>query len=232
MTRHTSEATPRALRCQYVCDDCCPLPAACSLPPASSHVSDAAPHIDDLPRVAFQGELGAFSEMAIRQQWPNGATPVPCLTFPDVLAQLLDGHAHFAAVPVENAIVGPVTVALQALAAVGDAVHTRAETRVPVHLCLMAPKGATLAGLRDIHSHPVALAQCRIFFARHSWLVSTPHADTAGAAREVAIAGDVARGAVASEMAAERYGLSIIARHIEDVPHNWTRFVIVSRRGD
>lgn len=184
----------------------------------------------DFPRVAFQGELGAFSEMAIRQQWPTGATPVPCLTFPDVLTQLTQGDADFAVIPVENAIVGPVTVALAALDAVGDHVEVRAETRVPVHLCLMAPAGATLAGLRDIHSHPVALAQCRIFFARHSWLVSSPHADTAGAARDVALAGDRSRGAVASAMAAERYGLEIIARHIEDVPLNWTRFVIVSRR--
>ncbi len=183
-----------------------------------------------LPRVAFQGELGAFSEMAIRQQWPDGATPVPCLTFPDVLAQLAQGHADFAVIPVENAIVGPVSVALAALAQVGDTVEVRSETRVPVHLCLMAPAGATLAGLRDIHSHPVALAQCRIFFARHSWLVSAPHADTAGAARDVALAGDRSRGAVASAMAAERYGLEIIARHIEDVPLNWTRFVVVSPR--
>jgi prephenate dehydratase len=76
----------------------------------------------------------------------------------------------------------------------------------------------------------VALAQCRIFFARHSWLVPSPHADTAGAAREVADAVDRSRGAVASEMAAERYGLEIVARHIEDVPLNWTRFVVVSPR--
>jgi prephenate dehydratase len=81
-----------------------------------------------------------------------------------------------------------------------------------------------------VYSHPVALAQCRIFFARHSWLVSTPHADTAGAARDVAAAGERTRGAVASAMAAERYGLEIIARHIEDVSANWTRFVVVSKR--
>jgi prephenate dehydratase len=133
-------------------------------------------------------------------------------------------------VPVENAIVGRVKIALDALEAVGDAVEVRAETRVPVHLCLLAPRGATLAELRDVHSHPVALAQCRIFFARHSWLVSTPHADTAGAARDVAAAGERTRGAVASAMAAERYGLEIIARHIEDVSANWTRFVVVSKR--
>lgn len=182
------------------------------------------------PRVAFQGELGAFSEMAIRQQWPSGAEPIPCLTFPETIARLQQGDADFAVIPVENAIVGPVRVALDAIAAAGDALEVRAETRVPVHLCLMAPAGATLAELRAVFSHPVALAQCRIFFARHGWLDSTPHADTAGAARDVAQAGDRTRGAVASEMAAERYGLEIIARRIEDVAANWTRFVVVTAR--
>lgn len=184
------------------------------------------------PRVAFQGELGAFSEMAIRQQWPAGAEAVPCLSFPMAVQHVLDGSAGFAVIPVENAIVGPVKVALEALAAAGDALVVRAETRVPVHLNLMAPAGATLAGLRDVYSHPVALAQCRIFFARHGWLGSTPHADTAGAARDVAQAGVLTRAAVASEMAAERYGLEIIASRIEDVPANWTRFVVVSLRSE
>lgn len=222
------EPTPGRKWCQYVSDDC-PLrvPRSC-LPPTL-------PDIDSelrasLPVVAFQGYLGAFSEMAIRQQWPEGATPLPSGTFPDALAHVLERRAHFAVIPVENAIVGPVRVALDALAAVGDAVTTRTETRVPVHLCLMAPAGASLAGLRDVHSHPVALAQCRIFFARHPWLESVSHADTAGAAHDVAAAALVTRGAVASEMAAERYGLEIIARRIEDVPINWTRFLVVSRR--
>lgn len=188
------------------------------------------PHPSCIPRVAFQGEPGAFSELAIRQQWPQGATPVPSATFPEALAHVLAQRADFAVVPVENAIVGPVQVALDALAAVGDAVDVRAETRVPIHLCLMAPAGATLAALRTVASHPVALAQCRSFFARHEWLAGTPHADTAGAARAVAEAGDRTRGAVASAVAAERYGLDILANHLEDVPHNWTRFVVVSRR--
>lgn len=209
------------------------LPAFCLPPPRFPrpvNVTANTHHTPSHPIVAFQGFLGAFSEMAIRQQWPEGATPLPCASFPEALSQLLEARAHFAIIPVENAIVGPVRVALDALATVGDAVETRAETRVPIHLCLMAPAGATLAELRDVHSHPVALAQCRIFFARHSWLVSAPHADTAGAAYDVAEARDRTRGAVASEMAAERYGLEIIARRIEDVPLNWTRFVVVSRR--
>lgn len=182
-----------------------------------------------IPRVAFQGELGAFSELAIRQQWPNGATPVPCRTFPDAIASVRSGAAEYGVIPVENAIVGTVDVALHALRGAGIEVVQRSELRVPIHLCLLAPHGASLAELRNVHSHAVALAQCRIFFARHGWLDPTPHDDTAGAARMVAELGDRTVGAVASEMAAERYDLEIITRHVEDVPANWTRFLVISK---
>ncbi|WP_411278588.1 prephenate dehydratase domain-containing protein [Gemmatimonas sp.] len=181
-----------------------------------------------IPRVAFQGELGAFSELAIRQQWPTGAIPVPCLTFPEAIASVRCGAAEYGVIPVENAIIGPVSVALDALRGAGIEVVERSELRVPIHLCLLAPHGASLAELRHVHSHAVALAQCRIFFARHGWLNPAPHEDTAGAARMVAELGDRTVGAVASEMAAERYHLEIIARHIEDVPANWTRFLVIS----
>jgi prephenate dehydratase len=100
--------------------------------------------------------------------------------------------------------------------------------RVPIHLCLLAPRGASLAELRHIHSHTVALAQCRLFFARHSWLEPVVHADTAGAARMVVELGDRTVGAVAGELAAERYGLEIIAQRIEDMPANWTRFLVIA----
>ena len=181
-----------------------------------------------IPRVAFQGELGAFSELAIRQQWPNGATPVPRCTFSDAIASVRNGDAEYAVIPVENAIIGAVKVALEALDSAGIKVVERSELRVPIHLCLLAPRGASLAELRTVHSHAVALAQCRIFFARHGWLEPVPHDDTAGAARMVAELGDRTVGAVASEMAAERYSLEIIARHIQDAPANWTRFLVIS----
>jgi prephenate dehydratase len=185
-----------------------------------------------LPRVAFQGEAGAFSELAIRMQWPDGADAHPCATFPDAIAAVTRGDADFAAIPVENAIIGPVQVAQSALAAAGSAVMVRAQLQVPVHLCLMALPGAHLEQLRAVYSHPAALAQCRIFFARHDWLEPHPHADTAGAAREVALGHDHTMGAVASDAAASRYGLEILVRFIEDMPANWTRFVIIGRVGD
>ena len=180
------------------------------------------------PRVAFQGERGAFGELAIRQQWPTGAVPIPCRTFPDAISAIRQDRAEYAVIPVENAIVGAVTVALDALHDARHEVVTCSEVRVPIHLCLLAPRGASLAELRSIHSHAVALAQCRLFFARHGWLEPVVHDDTAGAARMVAERDDRTIGAVAGELAAERYDLEIIAPCIEDIPANWTRFLVIA----
>jgi prephenate dehydratase len=181
------------------------------------------------PVVAFQGELGAFGELAIRQHWPDGATPLPCATFADTVARVLDGSAMFATLPVENAIVGPVRDAIDAIGASALHLSPQGEERVSVQLCLMAPRGATLATLRDVHSHAVALGQCRLFFARHPWLQPVVHDDTAGAAREVAAAGVRTRAALASAVAAERHDLEIIAHAVQDIAENWTRFVVVAR---
>lgn len=206
---------------------------ACATPYTLARMPEFIPEPErsmERPRVTFQGAPGAFSELAIQQQWPSGATAIPCATFADALNYLIQGFANFAVIPIENAIAGRVHVGVDALDAVADRIEQRGEIRVAIHLCLMAPKGATLAELRTVRSHPVALAQCRIFFARHGWLTPEPHQDTAGAAQEVAALGVRSVGAVAGAAAAERYGLDIIAHSIEDVPANWTRFVIVSGR--
>lgn len=173
--------------------------------------------------------MGAFSELAIQRRWPAGAEAIACATFPDALETLLARGADFAVIPVENAIIGPVMIARDALEAAGSAIEQRGEVEVPVHLCLMAQPGVRIEELRTVHSHPAALAQCRIFLARHDWMEAVPHADTAGAAREIAAGTDRTRAAVASDVAAARYGLSILSRYIEDMPANWTRFVVVAR---
>ena len=181
-----------------------------------------------LPRVAFQGVPGAFSEMAVQRHWPDGADAVPCRTFPDALAHVLDGRTDFAVIPVENAIIGPVQIACAALDAVGSAVTVLGEVRVPVHLCLMAQPGVEIDELRTVASHPAALAQCRIYLARHGWLEPREHEDTAGAARDVSLSPDRSAAAIASEVAAAHYGLRILERFIEDMAANWTRFLVVS----
>jgi prephenate dehydratase len=179
--------------------------------------------------VAFQGELGAFSELAVRMRWPDSVPLVPCRTFGDTVHVLLAGRADFAVIPVENAIAGVVVAARAALDAAGDQLQYLGEVLVPVHLCLMAPAGASLADLRRVDSHQMALAQCQRFLAQHPLLVARVHDDTAGAARDVAARANVTHAAIAAEAAASRYGLEILARDIQDVSNNWTRFVVVQR---
>ncbi len=184
----------------------------------------------ELPRVAFQGALGAFSEIAIRQQWPDGADARPHHSFSEAIASLLAHDADFAIIPVENTIAGRVVAAEEAIAAVRARLVQQSELRVLVRLCLLAPTGATLAGIRTVHSHHMALAQCRIFLARHSWLTPVPHEDTAGAASDIATWNDITQGAIASDVAAQRYGLEVIARDVEDTRANWTRFAVLRAR--
>lgn len=196
------------------------------------HFSESSPPraTPGIPRVAFQGEPGAFSELAINRSWPAGAVSEPCRTFDEALDRVTAGSVDFAMIPIENAIAGVVHVAVAALESRSEQVHRLMELRVPVHLFLMAPPGATLDKLRAVRSHPVALAQCRYFLAQHPWLTPEGYYDTAGAARSVSDAADLTLGAVASEVAAAKYNLDILARNVEDVPANWTRFVIVEQR--
>lgn len=179
--------------------------------------------------VAYQGEPGAYSDLAVRQHFGDAASGVPFRTFPAAVEALCNGTCSRLLLPVENAIAGPVRVALDALAPVEHQLTVEAEHRLAIELCLLGVPGAMLATVRTVKSHPVALAQCRIFAARHPWFETIGHEDTAGAAREVAEAGDRSVAAIASVMAAERYRLEVLARGVQDVPHNWTRFLVLRR---
>lgn len=183
-----------------------------------------------LPRVAFQGTLGAFSELAIRKHWPDGAQVVPRQTFIEAVQCVVLQQADFAVIPIENAVVGPVHVALSALNDVDAQLQRGPEITLPVRLCLMACAGASINSVREVLSHPVALAQCGKFFAKHAWMTPVVHVDTGSAACSIAQAAELHRGAIASESAAALYGLHIIASNIADLESNWTRFVVVSAR--
>ena len=162
-------------------------------------------------------------------RWPNGAEAIPCDAFDDVVERLARGDVDAAVLPVFNVIAGNVQAALAAIADAGTCVTTTDSLRVPIEMCLMALPGATLESVRIAYSHSIALAQCSRFFSRLPHIVPRPHADTAGAAREVASRGDVSLGAIAGEAAAIRYGLNILERAIQDVPDNWTRFIVLVR---
>ena len=179
-------------------------------------------------RVAFQGELGAFSEEAIGCYWPGSVEAVPMRHNRDVVRAVATGAVQHGMLPVENTIAGSVAPSYDALAESTE-VYAVGELVLPIHHCLLAPPGASLGELRTVESHPVALDQCGGFLERHPHLTTRAAYDTAGAARDVANARDPKRGAIASRAAAARYRLTILADGIQDRDDNQTRFVALAR---
>ncbi len=181
-----------------------------------------------LPRVAFQGAPGAFSEEAILSHHRTiPVVPLPCRDFRELVLTVAGGGADQGMIPVENSLAGTVAAAYDAL--LDTQVEIRAEVILPIRHHLMAVTWAKLAGIREVHSHPVALAQCTRFFRAHPDLRAVAAYDTAGAAREVSERKDSSVAAVAPEGAAGRYGLTILARDIQDRSDNQTRFYLITR---
>jgi prephenate dehydratase len=179
-------------------------------------------------RVAFQGDLGEFSEEAVQQAFGTDEQPVPCRENREVARLVATGEAHAGVLPVENTLAGSVPASYDAILA-EPSIHVTGQVVIPIHHCVMAVAGSTLESLRTIESHPIALAQCTAWFSRHPAIQPRAAYDTAGAARDVARIGDPARGAIASRIAATRYGLTVLAENVEDRQDNQTRFVILER---
>jgi prephenate dehydratase len=178
-------------------------------------------------RVAFQGEHGAYSELAAELLWP-GSARLPFRENDDVVRAVARHEADTGVLAIENSLAGSVTATIDALFDADD-VHVVCEAVVPINHCLLGLPGTSLEDIRSVESHPIALAQCRSFLDRHPGLEPRSVYDTAGAARDIAGAGDPRRAALAGVAAAERYGLSILERNVEDRPDNRTRFIGVSR---
>jgi prephenate dehydratase len=179
-------------------------------------------------RIAFQGELGAFSEEAIQQLWGGDVESVPSREFGDVADLLVRGEVDRAVLPIENTIVGSVQTAHDVIDDM-PGMHAIAETVVAVHHCLLGPPGAQFGQVRDVFSHPVALAQCGAFFRTNSRLTVHAVYDTAGAALDVSNLADPQFAAVASRNSAARYSLDVLVADIEDRPDNQTRFLAFAR---
>ncbi|MHA1157948.1 MAG: prephenate dehydratase [Alphaproteobacteria bacterium] len=177
-------------------------------------------------KVAYQGEPGANSHLACQQVYPRAET-VPCPTFEDCFAAVEKGDADVAMIPIENSVAGRVADIHHLLPISG--LHIIGEHFLPIRFQLMAPKGATLKGLKRVASHVHALGQCRRIIRRHRWK-TVVEGDTAGAARAVAEAGDLTFAALAPRLAAKIYGLDILAEDVEDEAHNTTRFIILSAK--
>jgi len=175
--------------------------------------------------VAFQGEHGAYGEVASRHLVPGGAY-IPCLEFVDVFRGVEDGNFDLGVVPVENSLEGAVTQVNDLLTTTTlNVIH---EVKVPVNHCLLAPQETALGEIRVVYSHPQALAQCNRFLLERR-IEPRPYYDTAGAAKMLARENPRAAGAIASELCAELYDLDIISQGIEDGAANHTRFLLLSR---
>ncbi len=178
--------------------------------------------------IAFQGDLGAYSHEACRKTYPDHKV-VPCRTFEDVVESVRLGESDLAMLPVENSIYGRVADIHRLLPSSGLNIVNEAFVRVRINL--MAVDGARLEDIKEAFSHLVLLPQCATFLRDHG-IQGRISSDNARAAREVAERGLTHEAALASELAAEVYGLNILARNIEDAEHNTTRFVIMAREPD
>jgi prephenate dehydratase len=175
--------------------------------------------------ISFQGEPGANSHTACGQARPDWQV-LPCPTFEDAFAAVAEGQAGLAMIPIENSIAGRVADIHHLLPTSG--LNIVGEHFLPIHFQLMGVPEANLGTIRSVHSHVHALGQCRKII-RKLGLKAHVAGDTAGSAREVAEWKDPTRASLAPRMAAEIYGLKILAEDVEDEAHNTTRFVILSR---
>jgi prephenate dehydratase len=175
--------------------------------------------------ISFQGEPGANSHTACEQARPDWQV-LPCPTFEDAFAAVAEGQAGLAMIPIENSIAGRVADIHHLLPTSG--LHIVGEHFLPIHFQLMGVPEANLGTIRSVHSHVHALGQCRKII-RKLGLKTHVAGDTAGSAREVAEWKDPTRASLAPRMAAEIYGLKILAEDVEDEAHNTTRFVILSK---
>lgn len=178
------------------------------------------------PVIAFQGQPGAYSDLACRSAYPKLKT-LPCPSFEDAFAAVQKGRARLAMIPIENSTAGRVADAHHLMPNAG--LHIIGEWFQPVHHQLLAIRSATLKTIKTVESHVQALDQCRAV-SRKFGLKRIVAADTAGSAAEIARAGDPTRAAFASSLAGKIYGLKTLARDVEDNHHNTTRMLVLSRK--
>src|ERR1700723_396024 len=179
-------------------------------------------------KIAFQGEPGANSHIAITEAYPD-AEALACPTFEDALAAITSGEADLGMIPIENSVAGRVADIHHLLPQSG--LFIVGEWFLPIHHQLMAPRGAKLAEIKTVESHVHALGQCRRITPKPG-IKPIVSGDTAGSARIVAERGDKSCASIAPKLASEIYGLDILSEDVEDETHNTTRFVVLARQPD
>lgn len=180
--------------------------------------------------IAIQGDAGSFShEAAATIAGGGGALElVPCRTFEALFQAVVAGKAERGVVPIENSLAGSVHENYDRLRS--SPLHVVGETQVRVRHCLITRPGTAFDALRRVASHPVALAQCRRFFAESPGIEAVPSYDTAGSVRELMSGALGADAVIASALAAHLYGAQVLRTELEDNPENYTRFLLVGQQ--
>ncbi len=177
--------------------------------------------------VAIQGERGAFSHQAALAMLGAGVEVFPRATFDELFDSVIEEKADRALVPIENSLHGSIHENYDRLKS--RPLHIVGETQLRIRQCLIARPGSSVAMIRRVASHPVALAQCRRFFAERPQLEAVSAYDTAGAVKDLMQGGLATQAAIASRLAAELYAASVLLDGIEDDPENYTRFLLLAR---
>lgn len=175
--------------------------------------------------VAFQGEKGSYSEEAVYQHFGEEVETLPCRSFEELFEHTEAERANFGVVPVENSMAGSINKAFDLLFHHDLKVHGEILVRVR-HTLMTHPQNGE--SIRKVRSHPQALAQCEGYLNEHGYEAVTWY-DTAGSAKELAANPEPGVGVIASKLAAQHYGLEIVAEGIEDYRHNYTRFFVIGK---
>ena len=179
------------------------------------------------PRVAFQGERGAFSEEAALKLLGDDIELVPRRTFADLYDSLDNGVADYLLAPIENSIAGAIHASVELLNSKSFSIVNEVQIKIEQHL--IGCHGADFDTIETVQSHPTALAQCSVFFTTHPQLKRIVADDTAGSVAEVIRCGDPKRAAIAGQRAADFYGASILRKSIQDHSNNYTRFLLLEK---
>ncbi len=178
-------------------------------------------------KIAFQGELGAYSEMAVYDFFGQNVEVKPCKSFDEVFENVKAGTVDYGVVPIENSIEGSVNRTYDLFLEYD--LKVCGEIIIRISHCLIAHKGATIDQIETVYSHPQALAQCRKFLEQHK-LQAISTFDTAGSVKMIKEKNMMNSAAIASERAAQIYDMSILAREIEDIKNNSTRFFVLDKK--
>jgi len=180
-------------------------------------------------KVAIQGKLGSFHHIVAERYFSERLALLPCDTFDATVSALVQGEADQAVLAIENSIAGSI-IPNYALIDQND-LQIIGEYGLNIHHNFMVLPGQTLEEIKEVHSHPMALLQCKDFFNQHPHIRLVEAEDTAEEAQRISEQQLKGIGAIASKEAAARYGLTVLAASIQTIKNNVTRFVVVQKKG-